>query len=1062
MRNITLLLFLLIVCTKVFSQFEWTWMSGDNTINASGIYGTKGVPSVNNKPGARVGSFSWADNAGNFWLFGGHDKAFSYFNDLWKFNPTTGEWTWMKGENVPNSLGVYGAKGIASITNEPRSRSDGVAWTDTNSDFWIFGGANMNDVWKYDLATNVWTWMHGDNPGNNNSAIFGVYGTKGVFSPTNKPSGRDYLAGWTDTNGKFWIFGGYGFASSYSTSIELNDLWTYDPSINQWKWVSGDSVAGVKSVYGTKGASSPNNKPGHRHLHHGWYDGNGNMWVFGGATEVNNVYQYLNDLWKYDPVADQWTWMSGESFINSPGSYGQKGIITSSNTPGARSSGVTFADNAGKIWLFGGQRMGSQNFNDLWSYDVITNQWTWMNGESFANSPGNYGQQGVASFNNEPGARFASCGSKDASGNCWIFGGYSLTNNGYLNDLWKLSLCKMPADSILPSSANFCEGSTVKLSLKPGYTYQWYKDSAAIPGATTNVYTASAAGKYTADIIAAGGCKAKTLNVSTVTIDKKPTLSISSSATSICSNTLVTFNAIVQDAGTFPKYQWKKNNQNAGTNLPAYSDENLAEGNSIVCVVTPNTACVANEIKSNSIVIRVTTSIPKPVNLGNDTVICNSKELVLNAYNTSYINYLWQDGSIDSAYAVNKSGRYSVQVKDACNRSFSDTIIITFQAPVNFDIGPDISICKKDSISLNAPAGFINYQWSPAINILKNNEATAVVFPSLPITYFVEAQTASGCPVNDSIHINLRSINAIYLGSDTSFCKGDSLILTAGEGFSNYLWSTGFAQQKLIVHKEGMYNIKALNQNGCYSYDTLVILKLNNLPIVKLNKDSFLCINTSRALDAGTGYISYLWNTGSTTQKITANNIGNYSVAVIDKNGCKGNDAVTINRFLPLPSGFLAGDRYICNYGTILLKSLSNFASYLWSTGEQTELIEIKKPGMYNLQVTDNFGCKGKETIQVVEKQCIEGFFIPNAFSPNNDGKNDIFKPCLFGNVLCYTFIIYNRWGQKVFETNDIKKGWDGKQNQSDKESNSFIWICNYQLAGQEKKIEKGTVVLIR
>ncbi len=112
------------------------------------------------------------------------------------------------------------------------------------------------------------------------------------------------------------------FASSFSTSIELNDLWTYDPNINQWMWVSGDSIAGAQSVYETKGISSPTNKPGHRHMHQGWCDANGNMWVFAGATEVSNVYQYLNDLWKYDTVKDQWAWVNGESFLNSSGNYG--------------------------------------------------------------------------------------------------------------------------------------------------------------------------------------------------------------------------------------------------------------------------------------------------------------------------------------------------------------------------------------------------------------------------------------------------------------------------------------------------------------------------------------------------------------------------------------------------------------------------------------------------------------------------------------------------------------------------------------------------------------------
>lgn len=436
---------------------------------------------------------------------------------------------------------------------------------------------------------------------------------------------------------------------------------------------------------------------------------------------------------------------------------------------------------------------------------------------------------------------------------------------------------------------------------------------------------------------------------------------------------------------------------------------------------------------------------------------------MLNAYNTSYITYQWQDGSSDSKYKVNRSGTYSVQVKDACNRIFKDTILVTFQAPVKFDIGADISMCQMDSLSLHAPAGFVNYQWTPSFNILGSNEETAVVFPSAETTYFVKAQTTSGCPVDDSVRIKILPVKAIYLGRDTSICKGDSLILTAGEGFKSYMWNTGVTNQKLTVNKEGMYSIKALNQNGCYSYDTLAVLKLNNLPVIQLNKDSFLCTNGSRMLDAGAGYISYHWNTGSLAQQITVNNIGYYNVAVIDQNGCNGYDSVIINKFHPQPSGFLFGDTSICNYGTLLLKPLSNFTSYLWSTGEQTEFIEIKKSGSYNLQVTDKFGCLGNETIQVAEKQCLDGFFIPNAFSPNKDGKNDYFR--VYGTgIQSAEMQIFNRFGEMVFKSNENPPIWNGlnKRTQAICVEGNYVYLIKLTDRNGVTHALKGNLMLVK
>ena len=92
----------------------------------------------------------------------------------------------------------------------------------------------------------------------------------------------------------------------------------------------------------------------------------------------------------------------------------------------------------------------------------------------------------------------------------------------------------------------------------------------------------------------------------------------------------------------------------------------------------------------------------------------------------------------------------------------------------------------------------------------------------------------------------------------------------------------------------------------------------------------------------------------------------------------------------------------------------------------------------------------------------MEGFYIPSGFTPNNDGKNDTFKPFIFGNVMAYKFIIYNRWGQIVFQTTDPYKGWDGRFKGQAQDSNVFIWSCTYTLDGKAAAFEKGSVTVIR
>lgn len=164
----------------------------------------------------------------------------------------------------------------------------------------------------------------------------------------------------------------------------------------------------------------------------------------------------------------------------------------------------------------------------------------------------------------------------------------------------------------------------------------------------------------------------------------------------------------------------------------------------------------------------------------------------------------------------------------------------------------------------------------------------------------------------------------------------------------------------------------------------------------------------------------------------------------------------------PTPAAFLPPDTTICSDSSLLVLAPSGYSNYLWNNGSVSSSLTINKAGDYWLQVTDNNGCKGKDSISVLEKICLKGFYVPSAFTPNGDGKNDFFRPLLFGSVKKYQFTIYNRWGQVVFNTNEIGKGWDGKLSSVDQGTFVFVWLCEYQLEGDELKIERGTVTLIR
>jgi N-acetylneuraminic acid mutarotase len=432
-----------IACTTNPAPKTWTWMGGANVVNQTGTYGTQGTPSPANIPSARDSSATWADSAGNFWLFGGCGTGGSgsngCLNDLWKYS--SGEWTWIGGSNTTNQAGVYGTQGIASPANIPGSRSEAVTWIDASGNFWLFGGngydsvggqGDLNDLWEY--SSGQWTWVSGSNtakqPGN--------YGTKGVAAPANIPGARHHAVSWIDQSGNLWLFGGVGYDSSGSKST-LNDLWQY--SSGQWTWVSGSSTINAGGVYGSLGVAAPTNVPGARSAGVAWKDAAGNLWLFGGGGyDSTGVLGYLNDLWKYS--AGEWTWMGGSNLSGQSGTYGTQGTPAPGNIPGGRIQPTSWTDASGSFWLFGGYGLGSAGtqgeLSDLWMYS--SGEWTWVSGSDVTNQVGSYGTLGVPASSNVPGARQATAVWVDASGNFWFFGGFgddSQGASGELNDLWE-------------------------------------------------------------------------------------------------------------------------------------------------------------------------------------------------------------------------------------------------------------------------------------------------------------------------------------------------------------------------------------------------------------------------------------------------------------------------------------------------------------------------------------------------------------------------------------------------------------------------------------------------
>jgi len=431
---------------------EWGWMAGPQSVDTWGVYGAIGLPSPTVLPGARQGSAAWTDPAGGLWLFGGRGFAQNaiegLLNDLWRFEPATGEWTWWSGSNTTGASGVYGSRGVADPANVPGGRAESSWCQDAWGGFWLFGGygifgdaggwATGNDLWRFEPTTRQWTWISGSKTGDQ----AGVYGTKGVPDPANVPGARRHALIWADLGGTLWLFGGLGYEADSGRSGHLNDLWEYDPTGDVWTWVSGSDTFDPPGVYGTKGVADPANVPGARTWAISWIDLEGNLWLFGGNGPG---WFHYNDLWMFDVGAGEWTWVSGSDSPGQPGVYGTNGVADPANVPGARTKAVPFRDPGGRLWLFGGaghDSSGENTFlNDLWMFDPVTHEWTWASGSTLGNQSGIYGTKGETDPSNIPGARYGNVSWVDPLGNFWLFGGYGNNNYPYtlrfLSDLWK-------------------------------------------------------------------------------------------------------------------------------------------------------------------------------------------------------------------------------------------------------------------------------------------------------------------------------------------------------------------------------------------------------------------------------------------------------------------------------------------------------------------------------------------------------------------------------------------------------------------------------------------------
>lgn len=237
---------------------------------------------------------------------------------------------------------------------------------------------------------------------------------------------------------------------------------------------------------------------------------------------------------------------------------------------------------------------------------------------------------------------------------------------------------------------------------------------------------------------------------------------------------------------------------------------------------------------------------------------------------------------------------------------------------------------------------------------------------------------------------------------------------------------------------------------------------------IDLGKDTVLCKGYVYKLNANrTGYKTYRWQDGSTESSYMVSSPGQYYVTVADYCGNTYSDTILIK---PVSMALNAGsDRTICKYETATLRVAGGFLNYNWwpayALSNDNSPVVVASPETsttYFIRAEKFAGCFAYDTITVNVANCVQNIFFPSAFTPNNDGINDVFRPVSTAPLEAYELAIYNRWGQVVFTTGNIFTGWDAKFKSADLPTGSYVWVCRYKFRGQTSVQKKGNVALIR
>ena len=435
------------------------------------------------------------------------------------------------------------------------------------------------------------------------------------------------------------------------------------------------------------------------------------------------------------------------------------------------------------------------------------------------------------------------------------------------------------------------------------------------------------------------------------------------------------------------------------------------------------------------------------LSLGNDTSFCGPGLLKYVSADTANVLYRWSTGSDSTSTPVPATGVYSLTFTDAGCAAVASIQCTVIPKP-DIPMPADTTFCDSGTLRYASPLP-VTYAW--------NTGATGDSITVKTGGRYTLTMDNGGCATTASTQASVAQTPTVTLPADTTLC-GPGVLQYVSPLPVTYTWTSGATTisttARASVAASGLYRLVVSN-SGCTAAGSTQVTVVP-VPVVNLGDDTAVCLAKPYTLDAGNPGETYRWQDGSDQETYTVTQPGTYSVVVTD-DGCSATAAVNIAA-ADIPYVSLGGNQPICPGEAIVLKPSPDTSAYTytWQDGSRDTVYKVTAPGTYS--VTASNACTSfTASIAIANGICV--VHVPNGFTPNGDGVNDVFRVLGTEVVDQYDLRIYDRWGKQVYTSRDKDGGWDGGRNPS----GTYVYELHfrYALTGQAY-LMKGSIVVLR